>query len=477
MQDITPGAIVASEKIERRRSVRAIVAGSAGTFIEWYDYGLYAFVAGVVFAPLFFPPDAGAAATIGAFGAFAAGFLARPIGGIILGALGDRWGRRPVLMASIVMVGVSTAAIGLIPPFAVVGIWAPVLLVLCRVVQGFATGAEVGTAMVYVNESAQQRTKGHQTSFLFISMMAGSILSLLFFAGIDLGVGQEAFVAWGWRIPFLFAGVLTVVALVLRRRMEESEEYELLERRRSEGRAKRATANPLTAVAAAFLASPRNFVAAFLMPTASNVIGYVANAFGISYMASQLHLSFAETMLTLLIMYVAGVVSLPLWGLACDRWGAKAVLRIGAIAGVIIAFPYFMLLTTQSMVFIVIGSAILWSVCWAPSVVAQLVIAPVLFRTESRSAGFTSSRELQQALVAGPTPLLATALILQLGGQPWLVALLIIAAQLVTLVAMRLGRPQASAAEISETPALRGLKSLTDADTRTTTEEKRGQRV
>lgn len=444
----------------QRRSVRAIAAGSAGTFIEWYDYGLYAYVAGVVFAPLFFPPNAGSAATIGAFGAFAAGFLARPIGGIVLGALGDRVGRRPVLLASIVLVGVSTAVIGLIPPFAAIGIWAPVLLILARIVQGFATGAELGTAMVYVNESAQPHVKGRQTSYLFISMMAGAILSLVVFAGIDLGIGQDPFVSWGWRIPFLFAGVLTVAALILRTRMEESGEFERLEKARADGRAARARANPLVAIKAAFVSSPRNYVAAFLMPTASNVIGYVANAFGISYMASQLHLSFAQTMLTLLIMYVAGVVALPLWGRACDRWGAKVVMRIGAIAGLVIAFPYFWLLTTQSMVLIVIGSAVLWSVCWAPSVVAQLVVAPVLFRTESRAAGFTSSRELQQALVAGPTPLLATALIIQLSGAPWLVAGLIVVAQVVTLLALPLSRPQVSPTEMAGTPALRGLTSI-----------------
>lgn len=460
MTEIAGDIHAPEEQRASKRSIRAIVAGSAGTFIEWYDYGLYAFVAGVVFAPLFFPPDAGSAATIGAFGAFAAGFLARPLGGIVLGALGDRWGRRPILLASIVMVGVSTAAIGLIPPYAVVGVWAPISLVLCRLAQGFATGAELGTAMVYVNESAQQRRKGYQTSFLFISMMLGSILSLLFFAVLDLALGTEVFVAWGWRIPFLFAGVLTVIALVLRRKMEESDEFSRLQTKRAAGQLARARANPLAAIGVAFMSSPRNYLAAFLMPTASNVIGYVANAFGISYMANQLGLSFAQTMLTLLIMYVAGILALPLWGRACDRWSAKTVLRVGAVLGCLIAFPYFLLLTTQNMVLIVIGSAVLWAVCWAPSVVAQLVIAPVLFRTESRAAGFTSSRELQQALVAGPTPLLATALIIQLNGEPWLVAGLIVVAQIVTILAMQLGRPQVTSDEMSGTPALRGLARL-----------------
>ncbi|WP_326835133.1 MFS transporter [Amycolatopsis rhabdoformis] len=446
-----------ASEVTPRRSARAILAGSAGTFIEWYDYGLYAYVAGIVFAPLFFPPGAGSAATIGTFGAFAAGFVARPIGGIVLGALSDRWGRRPVLLASIVLVGTATAAIGVLPPYAAVGVWSPVLLVLCRVAQGFGTGAEPGTAMVYVNESARPRTKGFQTSFLYNATMAGSILSLVFFAVINLAIGQAAFVAWGWRIPFLFAGVLTVIALILRRGMEETAEYQRVEEARARGLIARSKANPLAAVRAAFVASPRNYVAAFLMPTASNVIGYVANAFGISYMANQLKLSFSQTALALLVMYLAGVVALPLWGKACDRWSAKTVLLIGAVAGILLAFPYFALLGTRNMVLVVIAGAVLWAACWSPSVVAQLVIGPVLFRTESRAAGFTSSRELQQALVAGPTPLLAAALIIQLDGAPWLVAGLILVAQVVTVFSIKLGRPQLSAAEIGAVPAHRGL--------------------
>lgn len=453
--DSSQGAV----EITPRRSARAIVAGSAGTFIEWYDYGLYAYVAGIVFAPLFFAPGAGNAATIGAFGAFAAGFIARPVGGIVLGALGDRWGRRPVLLVSIVMVGIATAAIGVLPSYAVAGVWAPILLVLCRVVQGFGTGAELGTAMVYVNESALRRTKGYQTSFLYLATMAGSILSLLFFATINLITGQEAFVSWGWRIPFLFAGVLTIIALLLRRGMEESVEFKQVEQARAQGRLERGRTNPLAAIKTAFMASPRNWMAAFLMPTASNVIGYVANAFGIAYMANQLKLSFNQTALALLVMYAAGVIALPLWGRACDQWGAKAVLKTGAIGGIVLAFPYFALLGTRNMTLVVIAGAVLWSVCWAPSVVAQLVIGPVLFRPESRAAGFTSSRELQQALVAGPTPLLATVLIIQLNGAPWLVAALILVAQVVTILSIRLGRPQLSVSEISAVPAHRGLTS------------------
>ncbi|MCE0765532.1 MFS transporter [Pseudonocardia kujensis] len=455
---IDPPADPPQEAVEvtPRRSARAIVAGSAGTFIEWYDYGLYAYVAGTVFAPFFFPPDAGNAATIGAFGAFAAGFIARPIGGIILGALSDRWGRRPVLLASIILVGVATAAIGVLPPYATVGVWAPILLVLCRVAQGFGTGAELGTAMVYVNESAQQRRKGFQSSFLYNATMAGSIFSLLFFAVINLAVGQAAFVSWGWRIPFLFAGVLTVIALWLRRNMEESAEYQ---QAKEQGRIVQRS-NPLLAIKTAFTASPRNYVAAFFMPTASNVIGYVANAFGISYMANQLKLSFLQTALALLVMYVAGVLALPLWGKACDRWSAKTVLNVGAIAGIVLAFPYFALLTTRNMVFVIIAGAVLWAVCWSPSVVAQLVIGPVLFRTESRAAGFTSSRELQQALIAGPTPLLATALIIQLDGAPWLVAALIVVAQVVTMASIRFARPQLTPAELAAVPAHRGLETF-----------------
>lgn len=430
----------------RHGSRRAVLAGSAGTFIEWYDYGLYAYVAAIVFAPRFFTPGAGDAATVGTFGIFAAGFVARPVGGIVFGALGDRWGRRPVLLTSIVLVGAATAAIGVLPPYSSIGVWAPLLLILCRIAQGFGTGAELGTAMVYVSESADPRRKGYHSSLLYIGTMAGGILSLVLFVGMRWITGPEAFVSWGWRVPFLFALVLTVVALVVRRGVEESEEFDRLEEARERGLARPGRANPLAATRAAFAAGPSRWWASFLMPTASNVIGYVVNAFGISYLARELHLSFVQTMLTLFVMYVAGVVALPWWGRACDRFGARRVLTVGAVAAAVTAFPFFALLQTHDAVLVGLAFVVVWVVGWAPSVVAQLVIAPSLFPTESRAAGLTSSRELQQAFVAGPTPLLAATLVTVLHGEPWLVAGLLVVAQVVTLASLALCRGDRGAA-------------------------------
>lgn len=456
-EEIAPPSTPEAPTLSKARSFRAIGAATAGTFIEWYEYGLYTFVAGLVIAPLFFPSGAGPVAILATFGTFAVGFAARPIGGIVLGAAGDRWGRRPVLIFSIILMGIATTGMGLLPPFAVIGIWAPILLVLLRLMQGFGAGAELASAMIYVNESTRRKAKGYHSSFLLVGSMLGAILSLLMFTGLSAALTPDDFTAWGWRVPFLFGAVLTVIGLLLRRKVGESPEFEKVQRERQAGLVPEARKNPLVAMGHAFRASPRNFIAGFLMPSGLNVTGFVAQAFGISYLSGQIGLSADQTLLTILVMMGIGILVLPLWGRLSDRFGAKTVLYVGAIGGTILAFPYFIALQTGNLPLIIIASVLIWAVGWAAGNAAQLIILPAMFRTEYRSSGLTSSRELQGALVAGPTPLIATALVLALGGQPWLVAGMIVLAQVMTIVAMLIARPTLTADEVDSVPAHRGL--------------------
>ncbi|MBF4550720.1 MULTISPECIES: MFS transporter [unclassified Pseudoclavibacter] len=456
-QDVVASPTSPADGLTRARSFRAIAAATAGTFIEWYEYGLYTYVAGLVIAPLFFPEGAGSVAVLATFATFAVGFAARPVGGIVLGAAGDRWGRRPVLIFSIILMGVATTSIGLLPPFAAIGIWAPALLVLFRLMQGFGAGAELASAMIYVNESTQQKAKGYHSSFLLVGSMMGAILSLVLFTGLSAALTSEAFLEWGWRVPFLLGAVLTVIGLLLRRKVGESPEFERVQRERDAGRAPMARRNPLAAMGDAFKASPRNFIAGFLLPSGLNVTGFVAQAFGISYLSGQIGLSADETLLTIFVMMGVGVLVLPLWGRLTDKLGAKLVLYAGAIGGIILAFPYFMALQTGNLPLIVVASVLIWAVGWAAGNAAQLIILPAIFRTEYRSSGLTSSRELQGALVAGPTPLIATALVLALGGAPWLVAAMIVLAQTMTIVGMLIARPTLTAEEVESASAHRGL--------------------
>lgn len=454
----TTSTIVLPKELSRGQAMRAIAAASAGTFIEWYEYGLYAFVAGLVIAPLFFPGGSSSVAILATFATFAVGFLARPFGGIVLGAAGDRWGRRPVLIFSIILMGVATTGVGLLPPFATIGVWAPILLVVLRIAQGFGAGAELGAAIIYVNESARNKGKAFYSSFMPAGSMFGAIVALVMFTVLSAVLAPEAFLAWGWRLPFLFGSVLTVIGLVLRSKVGESPEFRRVEEERRAGKLEQARTNPFAAMGRAFKHSPRNYVSSFLLGTGLNVTTYVAQAFGISYLTSQIHLSSGETLVTTLVMIAIGILSLPFWGWLSDRIGAKRVLYIGTIAAIPIAFAYFAALQTGSLALIILASVFLFAFGWAASTAAQMILLPALFRPEYRSSGLNSSKELQSALISGPAPLIATALVLLTGGAPWLVAVFIALAQIASIVGMLIARPIVSRKEVSEISALRGMR-------------------
>ncbi|MCS5736035.1 MFS transporter [Herbiconiux daphne] len=442
----------------RQQSIRTSLAGGIGTVIEWYDYGLYGLVAGLVIAPVFFPQATGFTGVLAAFATFAVGFIARPIGGIVLGALGDRIGRRPVLILSILMIGVSTTLMGLIPGFATIGVWAPALLVLLRLTQGFGAGAELAGAITIMNESATHKRKGFFSSIAMSAGMGGTLLASILFAVISSSLAPETFVEWGWRVPFLLSAVLTVIGLLLRRKMVESPEFERVQAERAAGQLPPARANALVAMARAFRASPRNFVAGFLLPTGLNATGFVVLSFGIAYIVNQIGLTSSDALFVNLAIVVANIVFCAAFGLLADRIGAKRVMFIGIAGSILFAFPYFMILQTGQLALVMLASVIMTVLGWSPGAAGHTVLMPALFRAEYRSSGLSSSRELQGAIIAGPTPFIATALVAALGGQPWLVACLIVVSQLLSLTGILLGRPFISARDRAETPAYAGIE-------------------
>ena len=441
----------------RRSSMRTTVAAGIGTVIEWYDYGLYGIIAGLVIAPLFFPSVGGTVGLLATFATFAVGFFARPIGGVVLGALADRWGRRPVLVLSIILIGISTTLIGLLPSYATIGVWAPALLIALRVTQGFGAGAELAGAITLLNESAVASRKGFLSSFAMAAGLTGSIVATLLFTIISASVSSDDFLAWGWRIPFLLSAVLTVVGVLLRRSMDESPEFERVQAERRAGTRREARRNPLVAFGRAFMASPRNWFAGFLMPSGLNVTGFVMLSFGISYLTNTIGLAREQSLVVNLAMLVTGAIICVVWGTVADRIGAKRVMYIGIVGAIVLAYPYFLLIQTANFPLIVLGSAVLFAFAWSAGSAGHTVLMPALFKTEYRSAGLFSSRELQGALVAGPAPFIATALVAVLGGQPWLVVGLIIVSQLLTFASLKLGRPFVDQQELTETPALQGV--------------------
>ena len=411
---------------------RAVVAASAGTVLEWYEYGLFGVASSLVIGPLFFTPAGQAGGTLLAFGTFAAGFFARPIGGLILGPLGDRMGRRPVLLICVTIIGIATALIGLLPTFAQIGIWAPILLVIVRILQGLGSGAEMAGAFIYMNESAQPGRRGRSASWTMSAALLGSALGIVMFTVLSNVIPEPEFLAWGWRIPFLLAVPFTVAALLLRRRLPESPEFESISREKR--------VSMLEAAKLAFAASPRNFVAAFLVPTGLLVTGYVIFIFSLTYVVKNVGLTPSEGLLITLSVQVFGSYAILACGRLTDRFGAKRVLVVGAVSTVILVVPYVLSFSTGNVWIIAVASVLVYTAGAGTGSGAHTVFMPALFPTEYRSSGVTISRELSTALLGGTAPLVTQAL-LGATGSIWVVVAVIGIAVIFTLSGALLGRP------------------------------------
>lgn len=440
----------------RRVAARATLAGGIGTFIEHYEYGLYGFIAGIVIGPLFFPTQDPAVGLLASFAALAVGYVARPFGGIVLGAASDRYGRRPVLVFTLLLIGIATAAIGVLPTYAAIGIWAPILLVLMRLIQGFGAGAELAGAITIINESAVRRRKAVLSAVAMAAVGLGSITANLLITLLGSTTSPEAFLEWGWRIPFILGAVLTVVGLVLRRTMHESPEFEKVKAERAAGLLPTARLNPFVAMGRAIKASPRNWIAGFLLPSGFNITGFIVAAYSISYVVGVREFPLSQALQMSLIAISVGLVALLLFGLLGDRIGTKRVMYISIAGGVLLAFPYVAILRSGDIGLIILGSVIMYIFGWSAGAAAHTVVMPALFRPEYRASGLFSARELQGAVVAGPSALIAAALVVASGGQPWLVGAYIVAGHIVSLVGIMLGRPFLSAADLESTPSFRG---------------------
>lgn len=325
---------------ERRRARKVAIAGMIGTTIEWYDFTLYGPAAALVFGPQFFPSISPVAGTLAALSTFAVGFLSRPIGGAIMGSLGDRIGRRKMLIASLLIMGAATAGVGLLPTYASIGIAAPILLIVLRLAQGLSVGGEWGGAVLMSMEHAPPKYRTLYGSFPQLGLPAGVFLSGLVFLLVRVSTGPEAFASWGWRIPFLLSVVLVVFGMVLRRRLEESPEFALA------AEARVVVKSPLSE---AFRRFPRNLVAATGISAQTSAFGIVVFTYTLTYVESR-DLVSASAMLSIIlagsVLLCAGV---PTGALLAQRFGRRPVIIGALILQTLWAFPYFLLLDTGSV--------------------------------------------------------------------------------------------------------------------------------
>jgi MFS family permease len=394
---------------------KAVVAGTVGTLIEWYDYALYGAAAGLVINRLFFPDLLPAAGMLAAFATFAVGFFVRPLGGVIISQIGDRVGRKPAMILSVALMGGATVLMGLLPSAATLGVLAPVLLILLRLIQGFGAGAELAGAITLIAEYAPRKRRGLYTAIPNAATAGGSALATLAFLAVA-GLPDETLLSWGWRVPFLISAVLFVIALYIRNKLDETPEYvaamESAQQRRQREQL------PLREL---FRRSWRQVIFGFLSITGHNAWAYVLNTFALSYLTTTIGLPRTQALIPVLVAAFTGMLLCPFLGLAADRFGYRRVFILGAVFAIVWVVPLFLGLSSGSVVLATIVMAIAFGLGFGAMAGAQGAVLVNLFPVRYRFSGVAVARELNGVLIAGPTPFIASGLVI-LGNQtPWLV--------------------------------------------------------
>jgi MFS transporter, MHS family, shikimate and dehydroshikimate transport protein len=408
---------------------RVAFASGIGSCLEWYDFFLYGNASAVVFNKLFFPTLPPAVGTLVAFGSFAAGFLVRPLGGLFFGHLGDRMGRKNVLVTTLVLVGGATFLIGCLPSYASIGVAAPILLVALRLVQGFGAGAEYGGAVIYAVEHAPAHRRGWFGSWSPMGVSLGTLLAAGAFAW-SASLPEQQFLAWGWRVPFWLSLILVGAGLYLRLRLTESPVFVQARRRRDVLRAP---------IKEAIARQPRSFLVVIGARFAENGLGYLFPTWSISYLTGQLAYSRSAALTAVTLATCAQLVMVPVWAVLSDRIGRKPVYAGAAIFCALFAAPYFLLLGTRSTPWVLFAMAVAVGVGVAGMFGPQAAYFAELFGPRVRYSGFAFAREVGSVLAGGPAPVLATLLLAWGGGAPWGVAGYMALLALISAVAVLCG--------------------------------------
>lgn len=411
---------------------RAAAAAFIGTMIEWYDFYIYATAAALVFGALFFPSDDKLFSTMAAFGTFAVGFFARPLGGIIFGHIGDRIGRKKSLVITLLMMGVVTVCIGLLPTYAQIGALAPVLLILLRIVQGIAVGGEWGGAVLMAGEHAPKGRRNFFASFAQLGSPAGLILSLLAFSAVTR-LPEEALMSWGWRLPFLASALLLLVGLAIRLGVNESPEF--LASREQAVKAQRKEQTPVMEVL-------RSAWRPLLLCIGANTLGiagvYFTNTFMIAYTTQQLEIPRSLILECLFVVAIIQFCIQPLAAWTAEKIGATRFLCLVSLLAMASPYPMFVLVSSGQAPLMILGIA-LAVVCMASfyAVIAGYVSG--MFETRVRYTAISLAYQVCGALAGGLTPLVGTWLAHRFIGLWWPMAVfysLIAAVSLICVLAL-----------------------------------------
>ena len=382
------------------RPLRIALASFVGTAVEWYDYFIYGTAAAIVFGPLFFPKFSATAGTMAAFASFAVGFLARPLGAVVMGHYGDRVGRKSMLVVSLLIIGLATMTIGLLPTYESIGVLAPILLVTLRFLQGIGVGGEWGGAVLLAVEHAPAHRKAFYGSFPQMGVPGGLILANLVFLGVSASLGPQAFLSWGWRVPFLASAVLVMIGLGIRFRLTESPDFQ---RVRDAGQREQM---PLVAV---LKRHPRQVLLAAGAFIGNNTVGYIFMAYLLSYGTSVLGLSRSLILTCTLIAALVWLATIPWASALSDRHGRARILLWGSAGLTVTALSLFPLVDTRSPALILaalVALAVVLGITYGP----LAALLSELFPTSVRYSGASLGYQIGAILGGGIAPMVAAAL-------------------------------------------------------------------
>ena len=407
--------------------VKVATASLIGTAIEWYDFFLYGTAAALIFNKLFFPTFDPMIGTLLAFATYAVGFVARPVGGLVFGHYGDKIGRKTMLYLTLLIMGTATVLIGFLPTYETLGIWAALLLIACRLVQGFGLGGEWGGAVLMAVEHAPGHRRGFYGSWPQLGAPLGLVLGTLVFSIFSLIMSEAQFNAWGWRLPFLFSIVLVIVGLWIRFTIAESPEFQKIKDEKQQVR---------MPIIDAIRSYPKNILLAMGARFAENGFFYIFATFTLAYATQALGINRQDILNGVLIAATIEIFTILGFGALSDYLGRRPVYIFGAIFSALMSFPLFMLLGTKvpqmAWIAIVLGLAIGHAAMYGP----QASFFSELFGTSVRYSGVSLGYNLASIFAGALSPLIATWLMTTYKPETWPVSVYMIVLALITLVSV-----------------------------------------
>lgn len=412
--------------MEKKQMRRILVASLVGSSIEWFDYFLYGTVAALVFNQLFFVNEDPTIGLLLSYASFALAFFIRPFGGVIFSHIGDRIGRKKTLVITLSLMGVATFGMGLLPTYQAVGIWAPILLITLRLVQGLGIGGEWGGALLLAVEYAPAEKRGLFGAIPQMGVTIGMLLGTVALSIMTL-LPENAFMTWGWRIPFIFSALLVFFGLWIRKGIDETPSFK---------KVKESGEVPKLPI----VETLKNYWREVLIAVGAKVVEtapfYIFSTFVVSYATANLGFSRTATLTAVMIATIITTILIPFMGMLSDKIGRKKLFIGGTIGMALFAFPYFWLLQQKSVLLLIVATVIGLGVIWAPITAVLGTMFSEIFDARIRYTGITLGYQIGAALAGGTAPLVATALLNRFNNSYVPVAIYIIFASVLSLAAI-----------------------------------------